>query len=76
MFTGSRTYLINSTPVLEINKQTKKGKTKEKQKKKERKSSQCLSYKDQKGRGGGGSHPHKQSEELGGVLWVYKAGLK
>ena len=30
--------------------------------------------------GGGGSgeggHSHKQSEGLGGVLWVYKIGLK
>ena len=26
--------------------------------------------------GGGGGHSHKQSEGLGGVLWVYKMGLK
>ena len=26
--------------------------------------------------GGGGGHSHKQSEGLGGVLWVYKIGLK
>ena len=25
---------------------------------------------------GGGGHSHKQSEGLGGVLWVYKIGLK
>ena len=25
---------------------------------------------------GGEGHPHKQSEGLGGVLWVYKMGLK
>ena len=25
---------------------------------------------------GGGVHSHKQSEGLGGVLWVYKIGLK
>ena len=39
--------------------------------------SQCLSYKEQMGgRGGRGGHSHKQSEVLGGVLWVYKIGLK
>ena len=26
--------------------------------------------------GGGGGHSHKQSEGLGGLLWVYKIGLK
>ena len=29
-----------------------------------------------KNSGGGGRHSHKQSEGLGGVLWVYKIGLK
>ena len=52
---------------------------------KENRSSQCLSYKEQQGRGeeekkegcvGGGLHSHKQSEGLGGALWVYKIGLK
>ena len=28
------------------------------------------------GGGGGGGHSHKQSEGLGGVLWVHKIGLK
>ena len=28
------------------------------------------------GEGGGGGHSHKQSEGLGGLLWVYKIGLK
>ena len=26
--------------------------------------------------GGGGGHSHKQSDGLGGVLWVCKIGLK
>ena len=26
--------------------------------------------------GGGGGHSHKQSEGLGGVVWVYQIGLK
>ena len=28
------------------------------------------------GGGGGGAHSYKQSEGLGGVVWVYKIGLK
>ena len=28
------------------------------------------------GGGRGGGYSHKQSEGLGGVLWVYKIGLK
>ena len=28
------------------------------------------------GRKGGGGYSHKQSEGLGGVLWLYKIGLK
>ena len=28
------------------------------------------------GGGGEGGNSHKQSEELGGVVWVYKIGLK
>ena len=42
---------------------------------KENRSSEWLSYKEHKGERGTG-HPHKQSEGLGGVLWMYKAGLK
>ena len=41
---------------------------------KENRSSQCLSYKG--GGGWGRDHSHKQSEGSGGVLWVYKVGLK
>ena len=49
---------------------------------KENRSSQCLSYREKKEEekggleGGGGGHSHKQLEGLGGVLWVYKIGLK
>ena len=52
---------------------------------KENRSCQCLSYKkNSKGEGEkekkkgvcGGVYSHKQSEGLGGVLWVYKTGLK
>ena len=51
---------------------------------KENRSSQCLSYKEQReGEGGGGEKKKRgrgwvgrQSEGLGGVVWVYKIGLK
>ena len=50
---------------------------------KENRSSQCLSYKEQYGRregtvgvGGGGGGGGRQSEGLGGVVWVYKIGFK
>ena len=58
---------------------------------KENRSSQYLSYKEQYGRrgwgigngvcvcvcgGGGGGGVGRQSEGLGGVVWVYKIGLK
>ena len=26
--------------------------------------------------GGGGGHSHKQSEGLGGIVWLYEIGLK
>ena len=56
-------HLINSTPVLE-------------REKRERKKAINAYLKNKKNSKGGGGHHHKESEGLGGVLWVYKIGLK
>ena len=58
-------HLINSTPVLE----------REKKREKKAINAYLKNKKNSKG-GGGGGHHHKESEGLGGVLWVYKIGLK
>ena len=73
-------HLINSTPVLGKEEEKKKavnacliknikgggGGERKRERERER----------ERERGGGGGHSHKQSEGLGGVLWVYTTGLK